>query len=46
MSGKRDLQTLLRGISAQLVEGIYVLVTIPEGAMPQNLKPRMIFREA
>ena len=46
MSGERDLQTLLRDMSAQLVEGIYVFVTIPEGAMPQNLKPRMIFREA
>jgi len=46
MSRKRDLQALLRGMSAQLVEEIYVLVTIPEGAMPQNLKPRIIFREA
>ena len=34
MSGEHDLQTLLCGMSAQLVEGVYVFVTIPEGAMP------------
>ncbi|HCW84991.1 MAG: ACT domain-containing protein [Planktotalea sp.] len=46
MSGEHDLQTLLCGMSAQLVEGVYVFVTIPEGAMPQDLTPRMVFRES
>ena len=46
MSGEQNLQTLLRGMSANLIEGTYVFVTVPEGAVPADITPRMVFREA
>ncbi len=46
MSGEMDLQTLLRGMSASMVEGTFVFVTLPEVALPTDLRPRMMFREA
>ena len=46
MSGEQNLQTLLRGMSANLIEGTYVFVTVPEGAVPADITPRMMFREA
>lgn len=46
MNGELELSTLLRTLSATLVEGVHVFVTIPDGSMPHGLTPRMMFREA
>ncbi|WP_300519871.1 ACT domain-containing protein [Aliiroseovarius sp.] len=46
MSGETDLNALLATLSARLVEGTYVFVTLPEGRLPAGLSPRMAFREA
>ena len=46
MSGERDLETLLRTLSAKLVDGVFVFVTLPDGAVPDGIQPRMMFREA
>ena len=45
MSGEADLNALLATLSARLVEGTYVFVTLPEGRLPAGLSPRMVFRE-
>jgi hypothetical protein len=44
MSGETDLDTLLRSMSARLVEGVYVFATV--AAMPEGVRPRMMFQEA
>ncbi len=44
--GETDLNNLLRSLSAELVEGVFVFVTVDQGDMPASLSPRMIFREA
>ncbi len=46
MSGETNLKTLLAGLSADLVDGVYVFSTIPENALPMDLSPRMMFQEA
>lgn len=46
MSGERDLDTLLRTLTATLVEGVHVFATLPPGAVPAALAPRMTFAEA
>ena len=46
MSGELDLQKLLTTLSAELVDGVYVFVTLKDDLVPQGLSPRMIFREA
>ncbi len=46
MSGEMDLTVLLRGLQADLVEGVFVFATVPAGAVPQDLQPRMMFHEA
>lgn len=46
MSGETDLGALLRGLTADLVPGIFVFVTLPDGAVPPGLTPRMAFHEA
>ena len=46
MSGEMDLGMLLRGMSATLIDGVYVFATVPEGQVPPGLSPRMTFREA
>ncbi len=46
MSGELDLKTLLGSMSATLVDGVYVFVTLPDDAVPAQAKPRMMFREA
>lgn len=46
MSGELDLNELLRTLSAQLVEGVYVFVTLPDGSVPEDIACRMVFREA
>ena len=46
MSGETNLDEILRTLSAQLVEGVYVFVTLPDGSVPENIAPRMVFQEA
>jgi hypothetical protein len=45
MSGEQNLQTLLGTLSAKLVDGVHVFVTLPDNRVPSNLQPRMVFRE-
>lgn len=46
MSGEQDLQTLLATLDAVLVDGVFVFVTLPDGDVPRDLSPRMMFQEA
>lgn len=46
MSGETNLDVLIRSMSAVLVEGVYVFVTVPADAAPLDVLPRMMFREA
>lgn len=46
MSGETNLDELIRSLSAVLVEGLYVFVTVPADQRPANLTPRMVFEEA
>ena len=46
MSGEADLGALLRNMTAELVPGVFVFVTLPDRAVPPSLTPRMIFQEA
>lgn len=45
MTGETNLSELLRSLSANLVDDVYVFATVPDGSVPENLTPRMIFRE-
>ncbi len=46
MVGETDLSKLLRTMSARLVDGLYVFATLPDGTVPDGMRPRMLFREA
>ena len=46
MTGETNLDELIRSLSAELIEGLFVFVTIPTGRRTENLKPRMVFEEA
>lgn len=46
MSGETNLNTLMNSLTAVLVDGVYVFVTLPAGQTPKDLTPRMIFEEA
>ena len=46
MAGETELDTLLRTMSAKLVDGVFVFVTIDDHAIPADLKPRRFFQEA
>ena len=46
MTGESDLNTLLRSLKADLIDGIFVFVTVPTGQIPPDLAPRMMFQEA
>ena len=46
MVGETNLDTLLKSMSAVLVDGLYVFVTISDGVVPDGLRPRMMFQEA
>lgn len=46
MTGETNLDELIRSLSACLVEGLYVFVTVPPDQRPADLKPRMVFEEA
>ncbi len=41
-----NLGELLRTLTAQLVEGVYVFATLPDGSVPESITTRMVFREA
>ena len=46
MSGEMDLNTLLSTMSATLIDGTFVFVTLPANDVPTGLQPRMRFQEA
>lgn len=46
MSGEQNLDALLRTLSAKLEDGLFVFVTVSDDLVPENISPRMIFREA
>lgn len=45
MNGETNLDVLLASLSAELVEGVFVFVTLNEAQIPENISPRMMFRE-
>jgi len=46
MSGEKNLDALLRSLSAKLIDGVFVFATVRDDAIPTGLTPRMMFREA
>jgi hypothetical protein len=46
MVGELNLKVLLSSMTATLVDGIYVFVTLKDRAVPTGLEPRMMFVEA
>ncbi|MDE9449794.1 ACT domain-containing protein [Aliiroseovarius sp. Z3] len=46
MAGERNLEKLLSSMSAELLDGLYVFATVPDGVLPSGLRPRMLFHEA
>jgi uncharacterized protein len=46
MVGETDLDVLLSSMTATLVDGVYVFVTLKDRAVPADLSPRMVFVEA
>lgn len=46
MSGETDLDMLLKTLSAELINGVHVFVTVEQSAVPSGIAPRMMFREA
>ena len=46
MVGETDLDKLIGGMSAELVDGLYVFATIADGVVPTGVKPKMLFQEA
>ena len=46
MAGETNLDELVRSMSARLVDGLYVFVTVGSGQVPDDLTPRMVFEEA
>ena len=45
MAGELDLGKLLSSLEAVLADGIYVFATLADKEVPNDLSPRMIFRE-
>ena len=46
MTGELNLDVLLKSLKAELVDGTYVFATLTYDAIPPDLTPRMMFREA
>ena len=46
MTGEFNLDVLLKSLKAELVGGVYVFATLANDAVPPDLAPRMMFREA
>jgi hypothetical protein len=45
MSGEKNLDVLIGSLSAVLVEGLFVFVTLQDKNIPADLSPRMVFEE-
>lgn len=46
MSGELNLQALFKSLTASLVDGVYVFITMPSVDVPDGILPRMRFEEA
>ncbi|MEM9582477.1 MAG: ACT domain-containing protein [Pseudomonadota bacterium] len=46
MVGETNLDKLIKSMSATLVDGLYVFVTVESGGVPLGIAPRMAFEEA
>jgi hypothetical protein len=46
MTGETNLDRLIETMSATLVKGLYVFVTLKDSKLPDGLQPRMVFGEA
>ena len=46
MTGETNLDKLLGSMAPELVEGLFVFGTISDDAVPDGLRPQMMFREA
>ncbi len=46
MSGETNLNALIKSMSAVLIDGLYVFVTLPADQPPLNIAARMMFQEA
>ncbi len=46
MVGETNLDVLLKSMSADLVDGLYVFVTVSNGVVPVGIRPKMMFQEA
>tara|TARA_R110002051_G_scaffold50280_5_gene97440 strand:- start:14444 stop:14851 length:408 start_codon:yes stop_codon:yes gene_type:complete len=46
MTGETNLDELIKSLSAVLVDGLYVFATVRSDQEPENLSPRMTFKEA
>jgi hypothetical protein len=46
MVGETNLDKLLGGMAAELVDGLYVFATVSDGVVPSGVRPRMLFQEA
>ena len=46
MVGETNLDVLLSSMSAEIVDGLYVFVTVSDGIVPVGIRPKMMFQEA
>ncbi len=46
MSGELNLQALFKSLTATLIDGVYVFITLPSDEVPEDITPRMRFEEA
>jgi hypothetical protein len=46
MTGETNLDALIKSLDTELVDGLYVFVTLQPDQVPANLSPRMIFKES
>lgn len=46
MAGETNLDKLIKSMSANLVEGLFVFVTVAHDQIPKGISPRMMFKEA
>jgi len=45
LSGELDLAVLLKTLTAELADGVYVFVTLPDRDVPGGVSARMLFQE-
>lgn len=45
MTGAKQSANLLRSLSPELIEGVFVFITLAEGDLPRVVQPRMMFQE-